>query len=545
VDQLAARRPRLVAGLRLVRLVGSGGEGEVWEVRDDRGRRRALKLVRPDALADDAEDRSRYLLRIEHPALVRVHRAGRLETGDLDGWGFVEMAYVDGGSLHAAPADRDMLDRLWPLAEALDLLHTGAWSDGLPLVHRDVKPANLVLAPDGELVLVDPSTLRGVDATQLTRVGTPVFSAPEVVTGRIGPPADVYSFAATVVALVTGARGQRLAALLDDGASLDLPAGVRYALSSYPGDRPPSCRAVLEAGLEADPTMLLPALRRDSQTYRYPDGWDGGDEAAEAGWDGGDEALEAGWDGPEPTRRLDPQPSRIDRRALWAPPAEQMRDRTQDRASDQPPDPPQRRGSLWLWTLLLVALVGAPLAAVHRGWLGGADLPTVAAALIGIHLLANVVARRPLWPAIVMPPLAWSFLLAERVGGSDRRRAWARAVFTGAVAVLTALLVPVVIHAAEGRLRLDRTAVVGVALLVVSALTVTAGGGLGIVLRVLLLPLWALGAALLICLGLLAAMFTGSLRLTWLTLTSFVEIARQPQRAERARHTSGSEAVSP
>jgi hypothetical protein len=144
-----------------------------------------------------------------------------------------------------------------------------------------------------------------------------------------------------------------------------------------------------------------------------------------------------------------------------------------------------------------------------------------------------------------MPPLAWSFLLAERVGGSDRRRAWARAVFTGAVAVLTALLVPVVIHAAEGRLRLDRTAVVGVALLVVSALTVTAGGGLGIVLRVLLLPLWALGAALLICLGLLAAMFTGSLRLTWLTLTSFVEIARQPQRAEGARHTSGSEAVSP
>jgi len=534
VDQLAGRRPRLVAGLRLVRLVGSGGEGEVWEARDERGRRRALKLVRPDALADDAEDRSQYLLRIQHPALVRVHRAGRLDGGALDGWGFVEMAYIDGASLQEAPADPEMLDRLWPLAEALDLLHTGMWSDGLPLVHRDVKPANLVLAPDGELVLVDPSTLRGVDATQLTRVGTPVFSAPEVVTGRIGPPADVYSFAATVVALVTGARGQRLVALLDDGAALDLPSGVRYALSSYPGDRPASCRAVLEAGLEADPTMLLPAVGRDSQTYRYPDDWDSGEDALPAEWDGGDEAPEADWEPPEVTRRLDAPPSRIDRRALWGPSAQDPRDRsTGQPPDDRPaglPDPPPRRGSVWPWTLLLVALVGVPLAAVQGGWLGAADLLPVAAALVGIHLLAHVFARRPLWPAVVMPPLAWSFLLAERVGGSERRRAWARAVFTGAVAVLTAVLVPVAIHAAEGRLRLDRTAVVGVSLLVVSALTVTAGGGLGIVLRVLLLPLWLLGAALLVCLGLLAAMFTGSLRLTWLTLTSFVEVVRQPQR---------------
>jgi hypothetical protein len=512
VDQLATPRPRLVAGLRLVRLVGSGGEGEVWEVRDERGRRRALKLVRPDALADDAEARSRYLLRIEHPALVRVHRAGRLNGGALDGWGFVEMAYVEGASLHDAPADPDMLDRLWPLAEALDLLHTGAWSDGLPLVHRDVKPANLVLAPDGELVLVDPSTLRGVDATQLTRVGTPVFSAPEVVTGRIGPPSDVYSFAATVVALVTGARGQRLVALLDDGDWKDLPAGVRYALSSYPGERPASCRAVLEAGLEADPTMLLPALHPGQETRRYPET--------------GDEDHEE--DEPAHTRRLDAAPARIDRRALGASEGERAHEST----PDQPPDPLQRRGSVWPWTLLLVALVGVPLAAVLGGWLAVVDLPAAAAALVGVHLLANVAARRPLWPAVVMPPLAWSFLLAERVGGSDRRRAWARAVFTGAIALLTAAAVGTLLDAAGGPLRLLRLdwIAAGLSLLVASALTVTAGGPMGGVLRALLLPLWLLGAALLACIGLLAAIFTGSPRLTWLTLGSFVEVVRPPQR---------------
>ncbi|MDP8971462.1 MAG: phosphotransferase, partial [Actinomycetota bacterium] len=207
-------RPSVVAGLRLVRPVGRGGEGEVWEVRDQRGRRRALKLIRPDVLADDAEARGRLLLRIDHPALVRVHRGGRLTAGPLAGWGFVEMDYVDGASLQNAPADSQVLDRLQPLAEALDLLHAGAWSAGLPLVHRDVKPANLIRTPDGRLVLVDPSTLRGVDATQLTRIGTPLFSAPEILTGRIGPAADVYSFAVTVLALSSGARGGRLADLV-------------------------------------------------------------------------------------------------------------------------------------------------------------------------------------------------------------------------------------------------------------------------------------------------------------------------------------------
>src|SRR5680860_533172 len=261
-------RPRIVAGLRLVRLVGRGGEGEVWEARDEIGRRRALKLIRPESLADrrEVEVRGTWLERIDHPALVRVHASGMLdEGGTLDGWGWAEMDFVEGADLSAAAPEPDVLDRLAPLAEALDLLHDGHWSDGVPLVHRDVKPANIVDTTDGRLVLVDPSTLRGLEVEDfdMTRVGTPLFAAPEVVTGRLGPAADVYSFAVTAVALVTGTRGRELAALLADPQALDLPWGVRAALSPDPHRRPRTCAAVLA---ERDPSRWLPAERRQGRT---------------------------------------------------------------------------------------------------------------------------------------------------------------------------------------------------------------------------------------------------------------------------------------
>ncbi|QBI20620.1 hypothetical protein ER308_14325 [Egibacter rhizosphaerae] len=243
-------RPRVVAGLRLVEMVGSGGEGEVWDARDERGQRRALKLVRPEVLPAPEElgRRGDWLTRIDHPALVRVHRTGRLTGSTLEGWGFVEMDFVAGEPLGAAPADPYALRRLRPLAEALDLLHAGRWSEGVPLVHRDVKPANLIEQDDGRVVLVDVSTLRGLDTREATRVGTPLFAAPEVMTGHAGPPADVYSFAATIIALVSGARGAQLADLLADPGRLDLPPTVAQALHPDPAQRPGSCAAVLEAG---------------------------------------------------------------------------------------------------------------------------------------------------------------------------------------------------------------------------------------------------------------------------------------------------------
>ncbi|MEX2620764.1 MAG: hypothetical protein WD250_11155 [Egibacteraceae bacterium] len=459
-------------------MVGSGGEGEVWDARDDRGRRRALKLVRPEALAapGTVAERAAYLSRIDHPALVRVYRSGLLAAGPLAGWGFVEMDFVDGNSLAGAPGDWQLLDQLLPLADALDLLHAGHWSDGLPLVHRDIKPANIVSAAQGRLVLVDPSTLRGVDATQLTRVGTPVFAAPEVVTGRVGPAADVYSFAVTALALVSGARGQELAELVDHVADLDVPEGVRAGLAPYPQDRPVACRDLL-----TDPE---PLLIRD--------------------------ATGAGDAGP-----------------VWA-----------DSADPADVERPALGRRVWSWAVVLAVVLVGPLGAWAGGALTGDRLAAAATAAVALHLGAHALDRRSVVLAAAAPPLAWAFLLGDRLA-LGRRRAWAHALLCGPLTVAWA--VPLLVAFDVGGL--DRPAAVAavvaaLSVAVVSGTAVRTGGGVGLALRLVLLPAWIGGALVLLAAGLVAlpgAVLLGRgtvvARLLLGTLAGGVETFRSPRTA--------------
>lgn len=435
----ASTRPRLVAGLRLVRLVGSGGEGEVWEARDQAGRSRALKLIRPAMLADpDAVERRGTLLRrIDHPALVRVYRTGLLTGSSLEGWGFVEMEFVTGGPLERAPADPHTLERLEPLAEALDLLHDGEWSDGVPLVHRDVKPANLIVRPDGEVVLVDCSTLRDADVTHMTRIGTPVFAAPEAFTGRSGPAADVYSFAVTVVALVTGARGAELVELLAEPWRLELPPAVAWALSPDPHERPRSCTEVLESGATIQ--------------FAPVDAWS--------------------IDSDEPSGLVTDLPALHGGRSGV-------------------------RGTAAWWLLPLgatLAAVAAPtlrLAATDPLFLWGIAAVT--------HLGAQKFAGRRLLPAVLLPPVAWALLLSARSSAPRRGRAWLR---TAAAGALTAATVGAALAILDNAGTPEFAAAALASGWITTALSVAAvadDSGLGLALRWVLGPCWLMGALLLI-----------------------------------------------
>jgi serine/threonine-protein kinase len=252
-----------VGPYRLVRLLGEGGMGRVFEaVREPDGDRVAVKLLKPVPGADE-EVRRRFLREartarsLEHPRLVGV-----LDAGEDDGQMYLVMRYVEGRSLQerideegALPVP-DAVRVAGQVAEALDALHAAG------VVHRDVKAANVFLDGAGDAVLGDLGLARPPGASALTApgqmLGTLTTMAPEMIRGEpAGPPADVYAFACVVFQSLTGAPPFKGSSMFEvgfahldqeppDAAALrpELPpeAGdaIRRGLAKSPADRPAS-----------------------------------------------------------------------------------------------------------------------------------------------------------------------------------------------------------------------------------------------------------------------------------------------------------------
>lgn len=469
------QRPAVVAGMTLVRKVGSGGEGEVWEARAPNGEQRAVKLVRPEAMASPEQvvARGDWLRRIDHPSLVRVRRTGMLAEPNLVGWGLVEMDFIEGQDLTGARARGNALERLKPLAEGLDLLHLGHWSGGVPLVHRDVKPANLIATADGRVVLVDCSSLCGVDRTMLTRIGTPLFAAPEVITGRIGPASDVYSFAATIVALVTGARREALRELLDDPSTIDVHPAVRRGLDPDISERPERCASLLEPPRIRTSEEWLPAYTGVVDLDEVHDDIESQDD---------------------PSAVVPPNPPA---------PAGSVYDYEAgagtvydyEAGESLVPAPPPR--VIWPF-LTLLATVGFLLggAAVRpadlgRTWVMGA---------VAVSVIAHLGARKSPLAALIVPPISWAFLLAERTSTSGDRTAWARVTLAGTLTVAVAFAALSLDQAGVAASASFLTVLIAGALLV-TAVVVTVGrthGQAGVWGRIGLTPFTLCGGLLMI-----------------------------------------------
>jgi WD40 repeat protein len=236
--------PSILQGrYEITNVVGRGGEGTLVHAIDQRhGRSVALKL-RP--IPADAVDAERFLVEARTLLQLRPHPALPLARDDFfEGDRHVlVLDWIDGVDLAAVLADQGrpglpmatVLRWLAPVAEALTHLHR---SDPA-IVHGDVKPANIIVRPNGEVVLVDfgMSSTRGV----VPRGGTPGFRAPEVGTGGLpSRAADVYGIAATAFALLTGAAP---AGVMPDWHGVEparaarLEAALRRAMATNPTHR--------------------------------------------------------------------------------------------------------------------------------------------------------------------------------------------------------------------------------------------------------------------------------------------------------------------
>lgn len=242
------------AGYTIVRQLGAGGMGQVYLAQHPRLPRQDAIKVLPPHLASDEAFRLRFLREadlaagLNHPNIVSV-----LDRGEDSGRLWLSMPYIDGidaaarlgRSPNGLPFD-EVIAIIRDTAAALDFAHHRG------VLHRDVKPANIML--DGSrALLTDFGIARAADdASDLTATGTTIgsvaYSAPEQLRGEaIGPAADTYSLAATAYALLTGVRPfDRSSPVAVVAAALE--GDVPSALMARP-DLPPSVDAVLARGM--------------------------------------------------------------------------------------------------------------------------------------------------------------------------------------------------------------------------------------------------------------------------------------------------------
>ncbi|MFI7468426.1 protein kinase [Nonomuraea sp. NPDC049646] len=211
--------PDRIGDHRLLGVLGSGGQGVVYKGVDGAGREVAIKLLHSHLTQDD--DVTRGLLR-EAEAARRVAAfctAAVLDVGVADGRPYIVSEYVAGDTLQrlvreSGPRTGGALDRL-----AISTLTALAAIHEAGIVHRDFKPGNVLMGPEGPIV-IDFGIAKALGATTQASapMGTPAYMSPEQFAGeRVGPASDVFSWAGTMVFAATGHppyAGETVAAIL-------------------------------------------------------------------------------------------------------------------------------------------------------------------------------------------------------------------------------------------------------------------------------------------------------------------------------------------
>jgi branched-chain amino acid transport system substrate-binding protein len=246
---------------RIIEQLGEGGMATVYKAYDSRLERDvAIKVIRIDQFAPAVLERvlkrfereAKALARLTHTNIVHVN-----DYGEHEGIPYLVMDYLPGGTLKqrlGKPMSwQQAVHLLLPIAEALDYAHDQN------IIHRDVKPSNILLTQRGQPMLTDfgiAKILEGEDTTGLTGtgmgLGTPEYMAPEQWTGQAGPLSDLYSLGVVLYELVTGRKPY----------TADTPAAIMLKQANDPLPRPRQFAPDLPEAMEK---VLFKALAKQPE----------------------------------------------------------------------------------------------------------------------------------------------------------------------------------------------------------------------------------------------------------------------------------------
>ncbi|MGB6208764.1 serine/threonine-protein kinase, partial [Mycobacterium sp.] len=246
---------------RLQRLIATGGMGQVWEAVDNRlGRRVAVKVLKQE-FSQDSEfiERFRFEARttamLNHPGIAGVHDYGETDMNGEGRTAYLVMELVNGEPLNSVLKRtgrlslRHTLDMLEQTGRALQVAHAAG------LVHRDVKPGNILITPTGQVKITDFGIAKAVDAAPVTQtgmvMGTAQYIAPEQALGHEATPAsDVYALGVVGYEAVSGKRP-----FTGDGALTVAMKHIKEPPPPLPADLPPNVRELIEITLVKNPGM--------------------------------------------------------------------------------------------------------------------------------------------------------------------------------------------------------------------------------------------------------------------------------------------------
>jgi tRNA A-37 threonylcarbamoyl transferase component Bud32 len=339
--------------------IATGGMGEVWRATDTTlGRTVAVKLLKAE-YADDATFRSRFsseaqhAAALHHPGVAAVYDFGEAVSTDGSPRPYLVMELVDGQPLSALirpgqPLDPEVArDLMGQAAEAIGAAHAAG------IVHRDVKPANLIVTPDRRVKITDFGIARALEGMALTQtgqvMGTPQYISPEQAQGQPATPAsDVYSLGVVAFECLTSERP--FVAPTPVATAL---AHVREPVPPLPDSVPADLAAVVTRSMAKDPAERYPDAAVMATALRDPSA-----AAATALVAAAAPATGPAADGTSVMPAVAP--------AAAPTPAD---------GTPVPPPETKKRALPWLWIVLAVVVLAAVVALAAVALTGGDDEP--------------------------------------------------------------------------------------------------------------------------------------------------------------------------